>query len=91
MNLPTSCPFRTIADDRVVDRNDLAFVLRDAYPVPRGHTLVIPCRHVPSFFDTTREERAAMLELLDRTTRTLDSERTPADYSVGINDGPAAG
>jgi diadenosine tetraphosphate (Ap4A) HIT family hydrolase len=32
-------------------------VIRDAYPVSPGHTLVIPRRHVGSFFDLTADER----------------------------------
>lgn len=60
-----SCPFCTPASSRVVAASDLALALRDAYPVSPDHTLVIPRRHVASFFDLTAGERAAMSELLD--------------------------
>lgn len=72
-------------------RNDAAMAFRDAHPVTPGHTLVIPVRHVPSFFDTTREERLAMLELLDAARLQLRSAFGPTGYNIGINDGPAAG
>jgi len=72
-------------------RNKAAIATRDAYPVAPGHTLVIPLRHVASFFDATPEERAAMLELLDEAKKQLQSEFGPAGYNIGINDGAAAG
>ncbi len=72
-------------------RNDTAIAFRDAYPVAPGHTLVIPVRHVPSFFEATSEERASMLDLLEAAKKQLQSEFNPAGYNIGINDGAAAG
>jgi diadenosine tetraphosphate (Ap4A) HIT family hydrolase len=77
--------------NRVVSANDLAFVVRDGFPVSPGHTLIIPSRHVTSFFATTDEERSAMLVLLDDAKRALDKEFQPTGYNVGINDGADAG
>ena len=85
------CTFCTLLADRVLFQNDLAIAVRDAYPVARGHTLVIPKRHVASFFDATEPERSAMLSLLDMAQRQLQSEFDPAGYTIGINDGAAAG
>ena len=53
--------------------NDLAVAIRDAFPVSPGHTLIMPKRHVTSFFDTTTAERLAMFELLDKVQRELAS------------------
>jgi diadenosine tetraphosphate (Ap4A) HIT family hydrolase len=86
-----SCVFCTLPPERIVDANALAFVIRDGFPVSPGHTLVIPRRHVASFFEITDEERRAMLALLDKAKRALDAELAPAGYNIGINDGPAAG
>ena len=85
------CPFCTLAESRLLFRNDAAIAVRDAYPVTEGHTLVIPLRHVASFFDATAQERDAMLALLDQARLQLQSEFGPAGYNIGINDGPAAG
>lgn len=67
----------------------LAVVIRDGFPVSPGHTLILPKRHVGSFFDITEEERRAMLALLDAAKAGLDAEYHPDGYNVGINDGPA--
>ena len=72
-------------------RDDWAMVVRDAFPISLGHTLVIPVRHVGSFFDTTAAEREALLEFLDDAKQQLDAEFSPAGYNIGINDGAAAG
>lgn len=85
------CPFCALPQARVVLRNDFAIAFRDAYPVTPGHTLVIPARHVSSFFDTTHDERAWMFGLLDEAKLQLQSEFSPAGYNIGINDGAAAG
>ena len=41
----SACPFCTLPSSRIVIANELAVVIRDAYPVVTGHTLVIPRRH----------------------------------------------
>jgi diadenosine tetraphosphate (Ap4A) HIT family hydrolase len=85
------CPFCTLPPERIVARNAFGGVLRDLYPVSPGHTLVIPWRHVGSFFDLTAEERAGLMELLEDAKAALDVELRPDAYNVGLNDGPAAG
>lgn len=44
------CPFCTLRQERIVLQNDLALVIRDGFPISPGHTLIIPKRHVGSFF-----------------------------------------
>jgi diadenosine tetraphosphate (Ap4A) HIT family hydrolase len=85
------CPFCTLAPLRVIAENQLVVVVRDAFPVSPGHTLFIPRRHVGSFFELAGDERSAMLTLLDSAKEKLETEFHPDGYTIGINDGPAAG
>lgn len=85
------CPFCPPPPDHILIERPLAFVKRDAHPLTKGHALVIPRRHVASFFDTTAEERQAMFELLEEAKTLLDREHQPDGYNIGINNGPAAG
>ena len=85
------CRFCNLSTTDIVIANELAVVSRDSYPVSPGHTLVMPKRHVGSFFDTTTEERLALMELIDQAKLALDREFHPAAYNLGLNDGPAAG
>jgi len=87
----TPCPFCTLPDGRVVEENEFAVLIRDGYPVSPGHSLVIPKRHVGSFFEVTAAERAALLALLDRAKDLVEQDHKPAGYNIGINDGAAAG
>jgi diadenosine tetraphosphate (Ap4A) HIT family hydrolase len=91
MSHELSCPFCTLPAGRVVGENALAFWIRDGFPVSPGHSLIIPRRHVASFFDATAEERAALLALLDDAKAVADQTFRPDGYNFGINDGPAAG
>ncbi|KIH76870.1 Diadenosine tetraphosphate (Ap4A) hydrolase [Geoalkalibacter ferrihydriticus] len=87
----TTCPFCKPDASRTILTSAHAWAISDAYPVTPGHTLIIPKRHIASFFEATREEQRAMLDLLDKTRRLLLSERNPDGFSIGINDGTAAG
>ena len=73
-----------------VAHNDLAFAIRDSYPVTEGHTLVIPRRVAPTWFDATRDEQIAILDLVDVVKQQLDEEFAPHGYNVGFNAGEAA-
>jgi len=85
------CPFCTLPVERIVDQNDLALVIRDGFPVSPGHTLLMPKRHVGSFFELDDDEVIALMALLKRAQANLDKELNPDDYNIGINDGPQAG
>ena len=67
-------PFLPMPVDRVVAENALAFAIRDGFPVSPGHTLVITKRLVPTWFEATREEQLAILELVDEVKARLDAE-----------------
>jgi diadenosine tetraphosphate (Ap4A) HIT family hydrolase len=84
------CPFCDLGD-RIVTANDLAVAVRDLEPVSRGHTLVIPKRHCPSFFELTPDEIRACHVLLRGERDALVRECRPDGFNVGVNDGAAAG
>jgi len=84
-----SCPF---CDPYVeLFGNEFAYVKMDEFPVSPGHVLIIPRRHVQSWFNLTREEHAAATILLALTKEYLDSHYSPDGYNVGVNCGEAAG
>jgi diadenosine tetraphosphate (Ap4A) HIT family hydrolase len=85
------CVFCTLTDARIILANEHAIVIRDGFPISPGHTLVIPRRHVASFFQITAEERVCLLELLDDSKKLIDEELSPDSYNIGINDGTSAG
>lgn len=86
-----TCPFCTLPSVRIADENELAVWLYDGFPVSPGHSLIIPKRHVGSFFDASHEERLAIFELLGKAQTVVEREFRPDGYNIGINDGHAAG
>ena len=91
MTFQSSCPFCSLPENCVIQSNAVGVVVRDAYPVSPGHTLLIPFRHVASFFELTSEEREGLLLLMVSAKQQLQDEFSPAAYNIGINDGLAAG
>lgn len=83
--------FVEIPDDQWVASNELAFAIRDRYPVAPGHTLIIPRRIVSNWWDARDDERAALFALVDEVKADLDRECAPSGYNVGFNSGVAAG
>ncbi len=87
----TTCPFCNPDASRTILTNTHALALHDGYPITPGHALIIPKRHIASFFEATREEQTAMLDLLDEMRRLLLKDHNPDGFNIGINDGMAAG
>jgi diadenosine tetraphosphate (Ap4A) HIT family hydrolase len=85
------CPFCSLPASRIAGQNDHGVWIRDGFPISPGHSLIIPRRHVASFFDITVQERMALLEILDQAKAQIREEFRPDGYNIGINDGAAAG
>ena len=76
----------------VLLENDKAYAVYDGYPVTQGHVLVIPKRHVTSYFDLERNEIKESHRLLLGMRSKLDREDPTIDgFNVGVNDGEVAG
>ena len=88
---PASCPFCFRAPDRIAFEHRLVRALWDAFAVSPGHLLVVPRRHVATWFDANEEERAAVLKALDEAKALVDGRHCPDGYNIGINVGQAAG
>lgn len=91
LDSPMDCPFCQIDKSRIVFENDNAFAIYDGYPVSPGHSLIIPKRHIASFFEASRDEKVSCLDLLTEMQEILIRERHPQGFNIGINVGEAAG
>ena len=85
------CPFCNPAPEDIVAANDLCYARYDIHPVSPGHLLVIPFRHVASYFETTYEERMALARLIDDCREITEREYHPGGYNIGVNVGEVAG
>ena len=87
----TDCIFCNISQDRRIAENDHCFATYDDFPVSKGHTLIIPKRHVADYFDLTEDEVMAMQALMRDIKAKIDAELSPDGYNIGINVNAAAG
>jgi len=88
-----TCPFCDIDGPEIVWSSALSVAFRDRHPVSPGHTLLIPRRHVPTWWEADPEEQADLLEGLRAVKERLDAslDPRPDGYNIGINAGEAAG
>ncbi len=88
-----TCPFCNIPEPDRVIKNDLVIGFFDRYPVNPGHLLLVPRRHIASWFDATKEEQTALMNSIDDAVALIEShlDRRPDGYNVGFNVGEAAG
>lgn len=94
---PGGCVFCALLEegdpdgDRVLARDDLAFVTLAKYPYNPGHLLVLPIRHAGDLDDLTEMEQAAIERMLRRSVRVLRETADPEGFNVGLNIGRVAG
>ena len=86
------CPFCKVESEReIIASSPLSVAFFDGFPVSLGHALIIPKRHVASFFDLSIKEQQDLLNLADRVKQIVEERYHPDGYNIGVNVGEAAG
>jgi diadenosine tetraphosphate (Ap4A) HIT family hydrolase len=86
------CPFCSISHHReIIIENASCMAFYDGFPVSPGHALIIPKRHVASYFDLTDDERKDMNDALLCLKNNIDERYHPDGYNIGVNVGEYAG
>jgi superfamily II DNA or RNA helicase/HKD family nuclease/diadenosine tetraphosphate (Ap4A) HIT family hydrolase len=69
-----------------------AFALWDGFPVTPGHALIVPHRHVATWFDASDAERAELFGAIEAVCAQITAAHGPVDgFNFGVNVGAAAG
>jgi len=76
---------------KLILENDFCVARWDQFPVSKGHALIIPKKHILSFFDLKDEEVVKIFSLIQETKDVIQKEYNPDGFNIGINDGEAAG
>ena len=88
----SECIFCNINQSRIIDSNDFFYVIRDIYPVTELHTLMIPHRHISSYFDLIEDEQISLFALLkSHKEQLLKTDSLITGFNIGVNDGEDAG
>ena len=80
----SQCPYCS-PQQQVILENEYSYAILSNSPISKGHGLVIPKRHVASYFDLTVDEQIACQLTLNRLKKIIDEEYAPDGYSVNIN------
>jgi len=78
-------------DPSLIEERPLAYARWDGHPVVAGHALVIPRRHTRSIFALDQHEQDEVWGLVQDLRLILSRKTNAASFTIGINDGPAAG
>lgn len=85
------CPFCELQDERVIFKNRSSFAILDIYPVTRGHTLIIPKRHILKLEDLNEDEILDVFDSYIKVKNGLEKFLKPDGFNFGLNLGEAAG
>lgn len=86
------CIFCTLKNIEIVGENELAYALTDNFPVSEHHTLIIPKRHVDTYFEMNQAEVNACHALLHEQKARIDAlDSTVTGFNIGNNAGEVAG
>ncbi len=86
------CIFCKIRKEELQFENQLAYSSIDSYPVSEFHSLIVPKRHVETYFELTNEEIQACNELILKTKeKILKQDSSVKGFNIGTNAGKVAG
>ena len=86
------CIFCKIRKEELQFENQLAYSSIDSYPVSQFHSLIVPKRHVETYFELTEDEIQACNELILKTKeKILKEDITVKGFNIGTNLGKTAG
>ena len=89
-NIP--CIFCKIKHEELQFENQLAYSSIDSYPVSEFHSLIVPKRHVETYFELNNEEIQACNELILKTKeKILKLDPNVKGFNIGTNAGKTAG
>ena len=86
------CEVQSIDRQRIIAENNLAYAIRDGFPVTDGHTLFIPKRHIADYFGLVPAEVSAINLLMAEQKQLLQvADSTIDGFNIGMNCGESAG
>ena len=87
-----NCIFCNIPENRIVNKYKHFYIIRDLYPVTNLHSLVIPKRHVVSYFECNQNEYDEIPIILNTQKTELKlTDDSITGFNIGMNIGEDAG
>jgi len=78
-------------DRSILAETKLSCAFFDSFPVTKGHSLVIPKRHVATIWEMTTDEYRDAFGVVRWVKDLLQKEFEPQGFNIGVNCGEVAG
>lgn len=83
--------FYDLPKESWIDETEYFFLIRDGFPVSKGHTLIITKALKADYFELSSEEKSDLHIAIDRAKELVEKEFKPDGYNIGVNCGLSAG
>ena len=85
------CLFCTPETDKIIEETEFALLIQDDFPVSPGHCLIVPKRHISTYFEATERENQDFYYLTKQAKKTIEAIHQVDGYNIGCNNGICAG
>lgn len=86
-----NCAYCNFDEYDIIDKNDFGVILPEPTALSKGHSVIVPLRHISSFFEVTDKERKSLMSLLELARNELQLRHQPSGFHIGFNDGTVFG
>lgn len=92
LNHKNECVFCSLESERVIYQDEYVKVFKDAYPVTKDHTLIVPVRHIETALELTPTEISLIFQKAKEVSELLEIEDgSIKGFNLGFNVGEVAG
>ena len=86
------CLFCRANPNHLVSEDEFCYAVIDSFPVTEFHMLIIPKRHVATYFDLNLSEVTAMHDMLVEMKNAIETKDNSVNgFNIGVNVGKDAG
>ena len=87
-----NCIFCSKEKLNIIYEDDVFYVIRDAYPVTKDHTLIILNEHNKTYFDLRDKDYVQLNNIIKfQKESLLEKDNSITGFNIGINQGETAG
>ena len=87
-----NCIFCNKSKLNIIFENETFYVIKDAYPVTKDHTLIILNEHNKTYFDLEDKDIVQLNNIIKSQKKSLmDEDNSITGFNIGINQGESAG
>jgi len=66
----------------ILAENDLFYARSDNFPVSKGHSEIIPKKHIESFFELNNDEIIQLFNLIKKVKILIENKHSPDAFNI---------